>query len=120
FLPLVTIITGFTAKDKVRIRMGALMVVAGIMTYHFYMISPPNEVLCIIYGSVLLVLSYILLKHYKARKDGISFQDKGDPRAFNELESLLVGAGVGLVIQEPASGRFGGGSFGGAGSGGKF
>jgi hypothetical protein len=119
-LPLVTIITGFTGKDKVRIRIGALMVVAGIMTFHFYMISPPNEVLCIIYGSVLLIISYILLKHYKAHKDGISFQDKGDPGKFNELESLLVGAGVGLIIHEPAPGRFGGGSFGGAGSGGEF
>lgn len=119
-VPLVTIVSGFLKKDKKRIRIGAFMVVAAVMTYHHYLSSTPVETLCIIYGSVLLILSYWLLKYYKARPNGVSFMEKQDGRSLFELESLMIGAGVSLVLPEQQTGRFGGGDFGGAGSGGRF
>jgi hypothetical protein len=119
-VPLVTIGTGLPGKDKKRIRIGALMVVAAVMTFHHYLTSTPAETLCIVYGALLLIISYWLLKHHKARENGISFSEKHDGRELFEIESLLIGAGVSMIIPQETPQRFGGGDFGGAGSGGKF
>jgi hypothetical protein len=119
-IPLATVISGFMQKDKKRIRIGTLMVAASAMTAHYYFISPPVEILCIIYGSLLLLISYWLLKHHKAKENGISFSEKHDSRDLFEIESLLIGAGVGMITPENTGGRFGGGSFGGAGSGASY
>jgi hypothetical protein len=119
-VPLVTIITGFLQKDKKRIRIGALMVAAAVMTFHHYLTSTPVETLCILYGALLLIVSYWLLKHHKARENGVSFSEKHDGRDLFEIESLLISAGVGMITPQQAPERFGGGDFGGAGAGGKF
>jgi hypothetical protein len=119
-IPLATVITGFMQKDKKRIRIGTLMIVAAVMTFHYYLTSTPTEILCIIYGSLLLLIGYWLLKHYKAKENGISFSEKHDSRSLFELESMLIGAGAGLVTPGNSGGRYGGGSFGGAGSGGSY
>jgi hypothetical protein len=119
-IPVLTIVSGFIQKDKKRIRIGALMIAGAIMTFHHYFTSTPVEILCIIYGALLLIISYWLLKHHKARENGISFSEKHDGRELFEIESLLIGAGVSMVIPQEAPQRFGGGDFGGAGSGGKF
>jgi hypothetical protein len=119
-IPLATIITGFIQKDKKRIRIGTLMIAAAVMTFHYYLTSTPTEILTIIYGSLLLLIGYWLLKHHKAKDNGISFSEKHDSRSLFEVESLLIGAGAGLVTPENSGGRFGGGSFGGAGSGGTY
>jgi hypothetical protein len=119
-IPLAKIITGFRQKDKKRIRIGILMVVAAVMTFHYYLTSTPTEILCIIYGSLLLLIGYWLLKHHKAKENGISFSERHDNGSLFEVESLLIGAGAGLVTPENSNSRFGGGSFGGAGSGSTF
>jgi hypothetical protein len=119
-VPILTIASGFIQKDKKRIRIGALMVAGAIMTFHHYFTSTPVETLCIIYGALLLIISYWLLKHHKAGENGISFSEKHDGRELFEMESLLIGAGVSMIIPQETPQRFGGGDFGGAGSGGKY
>ncbi len=119
-VPLITMITGFYQKDKKRIRVGSFMVVAAVMTFHYYFTSTPTEVLCIIYGSLLLLICYWLLKHHKPKENGISFTEKQDSAALYEIESMLIGAGVGMITPDHSGSRFGGGSFGGAGSGGSY
>jgi uncharacterized membrane protein YfcA len=117
---LATIITGFLQKDKKRIRVGAFMVVGAVMTFHYYLTTTPTEILCILYGAMLLLISYWLLKHHKPKENGISFSERQDSAALYEIESMLIGAGVGMITPEQSGGRFGGGSFGGAGSGGSY
>ncbi|HLO82138.1 MAG TPA: hypothetical protein VK166_14320 [Chitinophagaceae bacterium] len=119
-VPLITIISGFLQKDKKRIRVGTFMVVGAVMTFHYYFTSTPTEILCIVYGALLLLISYWLLKHHKPKENGISFSERQDSAALYEIESMLIGAGVGMITPEQSGGRFGGGSFGGAGSGGNF
>jgi hypothetical protein len=119
-VPLATIITGFLQKDKKRIRVGAFMVVGAVMTFHYYLTTTPTEILCILYGAMLLLISYWLLKHHKPKENGISFSERQDSAALYEIESMLIGAGVGMITPEQSGGRFGGGSFGGAGSGGSY
>jgi hypothetical protein len=119
-VPLATIISGFLQKDKKRIRIGALMVAGAVMTFHHYVTDTPVETLCIIYGALLLIVSYGLIKYYRSRENGVSFSEKHDGRDIFDIESLLIGAGVGMITPQQAPDRFGGGDFGGAGSGGKF
>ena len=119
-IPALTIASGFIQKDKKRIRLGVIMIAGAIMTFHHYLTSTPVETLCIIYGALLLLLSYWLLKHNKATENGISFSEKHDGRELFEIESMLIGAGVSMIIPQETPQRFGGGDFGGAGSGGKY
>jgi hypothetical protein len=119
-IPLITVISGFVRKDKKRIRVGILMIVGAIMTFHYYLTTTPVETLCIIYGALLLIISYWLLKYHKAKEHGISFSEKHNGRELFEIESLLVGAGVSMILPQNTPQRYGGGDFGRAGSGGKY
>jgi hypothetical protein len=118
-VPLVTFISGFRWYDKLRIRIGALMVVAGVVTFHYYVTNIPREVLAVVYGLLLFGAAYLIIRYFKSNA-GISFQERNENREVFEWESILIGAGADLVLPETLPPKEKGGSFGGAGAGGEF
>ncbi len=122
FIPMLYIVRGIQKKDAIFLRIGLLLIAAMIFTVRNYYHLIPHEVFMTIAGSVLLLVSYTLIKYLKQPKFGFTHAELNKQHAFEKLqiESLVIAETLGQKSAPEETTKFGGGSFGGGGSGGEF
>jgi uncharacterized membrane protein len=104
------------------LRIGLILIAAMILTIRYYYSIIPLEVAMTIFGSILLLLSYALIKFLKQPKFGFTYAELNKENNFERLqiESLVIAETLGHQTTPTETTKFGGGSFGGGGAGGEF
>ena len=120
-IPVLYIAFGGRHKDRILLRTGLLLLAVTGFTFRFYFHRMPAEMLMTILGTMILGLSYALIRLLKTPKHGFTYENLDDPLSAEnpKIESLIISA----IPTDPGSGtasRFGGGSFGGGGSSSNF
>jgi hypothetical protein len=122
-LPCIYLTLGIRNKSILLLRTGLLLLVAAAFTLRNYYHLIPLEYALLIVGSTLLLMALSLIKYLKTSKNTFTYAQRSRKRWEDriQLESLVV-AGTVRTPAAPASNsdRFGGGSFGGAGSSSDF
>ena len=121
-IPLVYIVIGIRKKDVIFLRIGILLIAAMIFTIRYYHAFLPVEIVMTIAGSVLLIVSYVLINYLKQPKFGFTYKMQNSKNKDEEslIESLVIVETLGQQTNPADATKFGGGSFGGGGAGGEF
>jgi len=121
-IPIVYLVRGIHKKDVLFLRIGLVLIAAMILTILYYYPIVPVEVAMTIAGSILLILSYALIKFLKQPKFGFTYAELNKENNFEKLqiESLVIAETLGHQTTATETTKFGGGSFGGGGAGGEF
>ncbi len=121
-IPLIFIARGIQEKDTILIRVGLLLIAAIIVTVRYYYNFAPVEIIMVISGILLLIISYGLIKYLKKPKYGFTRNESisTDLKEMETIESLILAETFSQVPATSNATKFGGGDFGGAGSSGEF
>jgi hypothetical protein len=121
-IPIVYIVRGIQKKDVLFLRIGLVLIAAMVLTIRYYHSIVPVEVAMTIGGSILLLLSYALIKFLKQPKFGFTYAELNKENNFEKLqiESLVIAETLSQQTTATETTKFGGGSFGGGGAGGEF
>lgn len=112
---------GIYKKDLLFIRTGLFLIAISVFTVRYYYPFASAEIIMLVAGAVLVVVSLILIKYLAAGRYGFSFTPASRNRAMPEIESLVIAQTFGQ--KHPASedsSLFKGGSGGGAGATGEY
>ncbi len=119
--PLIYIIWGIQKKDSILIRVGLLLIAAIVFTIRYYYTVMPVELVMLLGGIILIVISYALTKYLAQPKNGFTSAEVNNGRLKDKMniEGLIIAEsfGGGEAAGNP---KFGGGSFGGGGASGDF
>ncbi|MCE9540556.1 MAG: hypothetical protein K8R85_15250 [Bacteroidetes bacterium] len=122
-IPLLYVYYGLKKKDKTLLWTGLLLIAAAVLTFKYYFSLGHPEITLTIAGMILIMVSYVCIKMLKTPKYGITFEEEPDEDNFlrSNAEALVIAQNFGAQSAEtPSDTQFGGGGFGGAGSGGNF
>ena len=125
-VPLIYIYIGLKTKDKLHLLAGLLLVAASALTFKYYFSMGHPEITLTIAGVLMIVVAYISVRYLKTDKFGITYKEEFDEDNFlkSNAEALVLMQSFATAASpsQPAidSEKFGGGEFGGAGSGGNF
>ncbi|QIP16373.1 hypothetical protein G8759_28895 [Spirosoma aureum] len=122
-IPITYLWQGLQKKDRMLLILGVLGLIAGVMTFHDYFALVPLNMALTIGGLTLIGLAVLGIRYFRQPKHG--FTDAPDDDSPDEF---FVNTEALTAIQATANThhntnddvRFGGGSFGGAGSEGKY
>ncbi|MCF0055767.1 hypothetical protein [Dyadobacter sp. CY356] len=117
-IPISYIYLGLKNKDRILLITGLLTTAFSVFTYRYYFDIIPLEIMLVIAGFILIILSVFAIKHLKSPKFGIS-DEKDDSQNLVNLEAMIIAHQFG---QSPAQDHldFGGGDFGGGGAGNSY
>jgi hypothetical protein len=120
-VPLVYLFVGIKRKDILFIRTGGLFIALSIVTFKYYHTIIPIDVALLIAGFILVPLSYILMQFLKNGKYGFVYNAEAVTSSrMEDLEAFALSQ-LAMPPQAPEEGtKFGGGNFGGAGSGSNY
>lgn len=120
-IPFLFLYFGVKQLDRLLIRIGILTLVAlPIAIRYYYPIFLP-EVAMVVYGSLLLILTYFIVRYLRQHPTAFTYEPGGDQADLLQAENLLIAAGFAGTGQSAApETRFGGGQFGGGGAGGEY
>lgn len=122
-IPLFYVYFGLKKKNKTLLWSGLLLIAAAVLTFKYYFSLGHPEITLTLAGMILVIVSYTCIKILKIPKYGITFEEEPDEDNFlrSNAEALVIAQNFGGQNAEIPSGtQFGGGGFGGAGSGGNF
>ncbi len=119
-VPLVYLYLGLKQKDRYAVWSGLLLIAAAALTFKYYFSLGHPEITLTLAGLVMIALAYISIRYLKTDKYGLTFKD--DPNETNFLkanaEALAIAQSFGSAATAQQTGvEFGGGKFGGGGSG---
>jgi uncharacterized membrane protein YgcG len=118
-IPPAYFIYGILKKNLLFMRVGLCLAMLSILTFRFYYAILPAEVAMTIAGLLLTLTSYFLTRYLKSSRHGFSFDHtKGTSKNLLNAQSLIIAQTLGTKTHtETKTVEFGGGSFGGGGSG---
>lgn len=120
-VPVVYLWRGIRRRDVIMLRVSILLIAASVLTFRYYHEIISSEAAMLLAGSLLLMISYALMKLLKTNRYGFVFDDgKNRKNKHANLEAFVIGEAFGSKHQAVDETRFGGGSFGGAGAGDKY
>lgn len=122
-IPLFMLRYALRKRESLSIRLSLLSILSVFYAQHHLYPLFEHEVAAVIYGLVLLVAGWMVIRYLKQENSVYSFRHGGDEGDLLGLNPFLVVAGFAGTGQEAPSTtdtRFGGGSFGGAGAGSEF
>jgi hypothetical protein len=124
-LPFIYTAWGIVKKDILLLRTGLLLLIAAILTVRNYYHVLPVEWALSTGGFLLLIIVYAVVRYLKTPKHGYTYAEQylGNKADQINIESIITAATASQVpVNNPApeTSRFGGGSFGGGGSGSNF
>ncbi|MCF2496998.1 hypothetical protein [Dyadobacter chenhuakuii] len=115
-IPVAYIFFGLKKHDRVLLITGLLSLALSVYTYkHYFSPFTPAQELAIA-GMAMIVLSAAVIKYLHTPKHGLSDEQEGKRKLAN-LEAILVAQHLGQTPGEDGNVEFGGGNFGGGGSG---
>ncbi|GAB3894830.1 hypothetical protein [Spirosoma agri] len=122
-IPVVYLWQGLLKKDRMLIILGILGLIGGVITVHEYAALVPLNVALVICGLTLMGLAILGIRYFRQPKNGFTDapDDDSPDEFFTNAEALASIQAATSAHQSPTdNARFGGGSFGGAGSEGKY
>ncbi|MBL7884272.1 MAG: hypothetical protein JNL69_09395 [Bacteroidia bacterium] len=123
-VPLLYVFVGLKNKDKVSLWIGLLLVAIAAFTFKYYFSLGHPEITLTFAGIAMILTAYFSIRYLKIDKHGITFKEDMDEDNFlkSNAEALLVAQSFSQQVHTPQQpeNTFGGGNFGGAGSGEKF
>jgi hypothetical protein len=117
-IPLLYLVIGLKNKDRVMVILGLLITAFSFFTYRYYFSIIPIEVSLVLAGALLITLSVLCIHYLKTPKFGLT-DEKLEKRNLANLEALLIAHHFGQAPAEKNL-EFGGGDFGGGGSGNEY
>ncbi|WP_316819478.1 hypothetical protein [Pedobacter gandavensis] len=117
-IPIVYIAIGLRKKEIILLRSGLILVAAAAFTLKNYYHIMSTEMALLVCGSILLSLSYAVMRYLKTPKHGFTAEELDDDQLLDQLkvESLIVSGTLGDGNSAPEGSRMGGGTFGGGGA----
>lgn len=117
-IPLIYIYLGLKNKDRISLITGLVTTAFSVFTYRYYFDIIPMEIILVMAGTALILLTVFCIKYLKTPKFDIS-DEKDDSQNTANLEALLIAHQFG---QAPVGDQlhFGGGDFGGGGAGNSY
>lgn len=120
-IPILYTLAGLVRKDLLLVRAGVLLIVASILTFrNYYKIISP-EAAMIVAGLIFIPVSYFLMRFLDRGKYGFLYNPNVAAKSkYADAEPFALSQ---VLAQQPApvqETNFGGGSFGGAGSGSSY
>ncbi|GLU52440.1 hypothetical protein [Dyadobacter frigoris] len=117
-IPLTYIYFGLKNKDRILLITGLLTTAFSAFTYRYYFDIIPMEIILILAGFVLIILTISCIYYFKTARFGLS-DEKSEGQNIANLEALLIAHQFG---QAPTGDHlnFGGGDFGGGGAGNSY
>jgi hypothetical protein len=122
-LPLLYVTYGIFKKDRLILRIGLLLIAGAAYTFRTYYHVISIELALIIGGCILFIIAYKVISYLKTPKHGFTYADVNhtDNLDILKIESLITANIAGHThVSNKNQETFGGGDFGGGGSGGKF
>lgn len=122
-VPIAYIVYGLRKKNKVSLWVGLLFVALSALTFKYYFSLGHPEISLTIAGLLMIAIAYVSIRYLKTDKQGLTYKEEIDEDNFlkSNMEALAI---VQSFTQQPNNAakteEFGGGEFGGAGSGGNF
>ena len=121
-IPLVYVFLGLKNKDKGLLWVGLILVVIAALSFkHYFSLGHPEYVLSLA-GLILIVIAYFSYKFLRIPRFGITINEDAYSSDFLKanVEALVIAQSLGNQTPSIAPKEFGGGDFGGGGSGGRF
>lgn len=119
--PFAFIAAGLVKKKKYLMHAGLFLLIPTVSTVRYYYSVMPAELALMIAGLAITLVSYFAIKHLRKTETAYTFEADHDDDELKDIETLGIVQGFG---HKEATGTseagFGGGEFGGAGSGGKY
>ena len=123
-LPFIYICRGIQKKDRILLDTGLFLIAALIFTVRYYHHFLSAELAMVIGGSLLLILSYSLIRYLRTPRHGFTYkEEEGHPTEGGlRIESLIIAETFNKTGAAPSGDgfHFGGGSGGGGGAGGEY
>jgi hypothetical protein len=122
-VPLAYLFFGLQRKDKLMVWVALLLIAVAVLTFKYYFSLGHPEVTLTAAGLVMIILAYSSIRYLRNDRYGITFKNDPNEDDFlkSDAEALIIAQSFGSVAPSKDAGvEFGGGEFGGAGSGGKF
>ena len=121
-VPLFYIIYGLIKRENIFYRTGIVLLIISVLTVRYYHAVMPAEIAMTVFGSVIIILSFALIKYLKQPVKGYTFEniDHTDKNILN-AEAVIIAQVFGKkVMPQSDHFKFGGGSSGGAGATGNY
>ena len=120
-LPIIYVVRGLQAKDRLILRTGLLLIAATVFTFRYYYTVAPVEQVVTVSGIILTIVAYAAIRYLHTPKHGLT--DKQSEQYLQDgltVESLVIAESFNDVPAAEEGFRFGGGSTGGGGASGQF
>lgn len=122
--PLIFVYFGLRKKNRMLIWIGAICLAFSVFTFRYYFHVMPLELALILGGTLLFALSAFTIRKLKGKDSGLTFEPDrywaGEEFLNLEALTLIERHGSNPSPDTGNETEFGGGDFGGAGSGGKY
>ena len=122
-VPVIMLWRSIVNKDRLQIRIWMVLLLSVFYFQHYYYPVFAGEITTLIYGLLLLGLTGLLVRFLKKGASSYSFRKGGDEGdLLQSAPWLVVGGYSGVAVAPEAGGEveFGGGKFGGGGSGAEY
>ena len=124
-IPVAYVVYGIRKKDLLFARIGTILIAAAICTVRYYHPILPAEVAMLLSGTVLMIVSYYLIRYLKDGKHGYICKPAEKHNKDLDLAALVMqhsiaGAHTGSTSSSVSDTMFDGGTGGGAGAGGNY
>lgn len=111
---------GLIKKNVLMTRIGLVLNFAALYTFRTYVHVMSLEMALTLAGAVLLVIIYVVIQYLKTPKHGYTYANIENTTDSLNAEGLFTAATLTVAHRAEPDSKFGGGDFGGGGSGGKF
>jgi hypothetical protein len=121
-VPPAYIFYGLRKKDRNFIRVGLILLAASVLTVRYYYAVMPSEAAMIVFGALLVLVSYVLIKYLSTPKYGFSFTHiEEHNKTLLNAEAIIIAQAFGRKVNSGGDHiEFGGGSSGGGGASGSY
>lgn len=124
-VPLVYVWLGLKRKNYTFLRLGLLLLIAGILSIKYYHSLMPAEYAMILSGIAMILAAYFSIRYLKTARHGVTFEID-EHSAKHKVISNIANIAISQVMAnqphptKPDGPDFGGGDFGGGGAGADF
>ncbi len=119
-IPVIYLFNGLKKKSRLLIRMGTLLIAGSALTFKHYFHVMSVEAAMTIGGTIILVATYWLMQYLRVGRHGFTYREAANKSRYEDAEAFILSQSMVSSAAPDRDTKFGGGSFGGAGSGSDF
>lgn len=121
-IPLVYVYAGLKNFDRLLLRLGLIMIALSVLTFKYYFSLGHHEITLTVAGALMVGLAYACIRYLKKSTTPYTYQEEvsDDTPSLSQAESLITAQTFGPSVSPEKGFDFGGGKFGGGGSGGSY